>query len=69
MDLVQTIIEAATPFLVILFWALAVLVLIAASTRSPLGNRFIKLVANIATGPEDTSNPSTQFKKQNPRYP
>jgi hypothetical protein len=69
MDLVQTIIETATPFVAILFWALAVLVLIAATTRSSLGKRFIELVANIATGPEDTSSPSAQFKKQTPRYP
>jgi len=69
MDLVQKIIETATPFVVLLFWTLAVLVVIAASTQSPLGKKFIELVANIATEPEDASNPSTEFKTQTSTLP
>jgi hypothetical protein len=66
MDLVQRIIETATPFMVLLFWTLAVLVVVAASSQNPLGKKFIELVANIATGPEDATNPSARFKTQAP---
>jgi hypothetical protein len=59
MVLVQKIIEMATPFVVPTFWALAVLVMIAASTQSSVGKKLLELVANIE--PEESSNPSTQF--------
>jgi hypothetical protein len=69
MDLVQKIIETATPFVVVLFWSLAVLVAIAASTQSVLGKKFIEFVANIDTSPEYTSTSSAQFKTQTSTLP
>jgi hypothetical protein len=66
MVLVQKIIEMATPFVVPTFWALAVLVMIAASTQSSVGKKLLELVANIE--PEESSNPSTQFSTPPPCY-
>jgi hypothetical protein len=62
MELVQSIIEKAVPFLVAAFWIVVVQVVIAAIKRSPLARTFIEYVANTADEPDDLKRPKSQPK-------